>query len=171
MVTKKDAERIIGMFEDAEVGIFIDGGWGIDALLGYESRKHNDIDIFIEAVNKNNAVEILKGNGYHEIAMGYTTSCHSVWQDGNSRIIDLHIFSYDIDHNLIFEGEKYPKDVFAGSGRIGNREVICIAPSYQVQFHLGYDRDENDIKDVLLLCETFNLEIPPEIVNEIPKLD
>lgn len=166
MVTKKDAEKIIGMFEDAGVSIFIDGGWGVDALLGYESRKHNDIDIFIEAVNENNTFDILRGNGYHEIAMDYTTSCHSVWQDGKGRIIDLHIFSYDINRNLIFEGEKYPADVFSGSGKIGNREVICITPGYQVQFHLGYNQDENDIKDVLLLCKTFNLEIPQEIINK-----
>ena len=77
MVTKKDAERIIGMFEDAGVSIFIDGGWGVDALLGYESREHNDIDIFTEAVNKNNSYEILERNGFYEIAMDYTTSSHS----------------------------------------------------------------------------------------------
>lgn len=45
------------------------------------------------------------------------------------------------------------------------------APNYQVQFHLGYTRDENDIKDVLLLCQAFNLEIPPEISKEISILD
>ena len=25
---------------------FLDGGWGVDALLGYQSRAHNDIDSF-----------------------------------------------------------------------------------------------------------------------------
>ena len=55
MVTKNDAVGIISLFEDANIDVFIDGGWGVDALLGYESREHNDIDIFIEAVNKNNA--------------------------------------------------------------------------------------------------------------------
>ena len=171
MVTKKDAERIIGMFEDAGVSIFIDGGWGVDALLGYESREHNDIDIFTEAVNKNNAYEILERNGFYEIAMDYTTASHSVWQDIDNRIIDLHLFTYTPDHNLVFEGEKYPAEVFSGLGTIGDREVICIAPHYQVQFHLGYTHDENDIKDVLLLCQAFNLEIPSEILKGNSILD
>ena len=171
MVTKNDAVGIISLFEDANIDVFIDGGWGVDALLGYESREHNDIDIFIEAVNKNNAYEILKRNGFHEIAMDYSTSSHSVWHHIDNRIIDLHLFTYDSDHNLVFEGEKYPAEVFSGLGTIEGRKVICIAPNYQVQFHLGYTRDENDIKDVLLLCQAFNLETPPEISKEISILD
>ena len=28
--------------------VYLDGGWGVDALLKRESRIHNDIDLFVE---------------------------------------------------------------------------------------------------------------------------
>ena len=169
MVTTNDATEIIGLFEKEGIEIFLDGGWGVDALLGYESRNHNDIDIFIEAVNENKALEILDQNCYHEKRMDYTTASHSVWQNNCGCVIDLHLFSYDSEHNIVFEGELYPADVFSGSGTIGGCKVRCIPPAYQVQFHLGYERDENDIKDVLLLCNAFGLEIPQEILDDIQR--
>jgi hypothetical protein len=45
--------------------------------------------------------------------------------------------------------------------------VFCINPEAQVQFHLGYEYDENDVHDVLLLCRTFNLEIPEQYKTHI----
>ena len=168
MVNLEDAVEIISVFENAGIKVFIDGGWGIDALLGYQSRAHNDIDIFIESFNKDNVLKILDANEYKEIITDYTTSDHSVWKDKNGRVIDLHLFSYSPNDNYIFEGEEYPREVFSGTGKIGNIDVVCIPPEYQVQFHLGYERDVNDIKDVLKICETFNIEIPSEILKEIP---
>ena len=29
-------------------------------------------------------------------------------------------------------------------------------------FHLGYEHDENDVHDVILLCEAFQIAIPDE---------
>ena len=167
MVSERDALEVLSMFEDAAIKIFLDGGWGIDALVGYESRQHNDIDVFIEDCDKLKALNALMKAGYVEMIMDYTTLNHTVWHDKNDRIIDLHFFTYDCNRNLIFEGETYPSDVFSGKGHICHKDIACIAPDYQLQFHSGYELDENDIKDVVLLCETFNLGIPVEISNRI----
>lgn len=48
MVSITDAKQIIRLATDAEIKVFLDGGWGVDALIGYETRRHNDIDIFVE---------------------------------------------------------------------------------------------------------------------------
>ena len=40
---------------------------GVDALLGYQSRAHNDIDIFVEKNDYQNFIEIMKANGFYEI--------------------------------------------------------------------------------------------------------
>lgn len=163
MVKKSDAVEIISLFRSQGMQLYLDGGWGVDALVGFESRAHNDIDIFIEKQVSEHAIKLLKDNGYYETVMEYTTSDHSVWQDDNARIIDLHIFSRNDNDDIIFEGETFPKEVFSGKGRIGNLEVDCITPEWQVIFHSGYQLDENDAKDVLLLCDRFNLAVPDEI--------
>ncbi|MBQ8553431.1 MAG: aminoglycoside nucleotidyltransferase, partial [Alistipes sp.] len=79
----------------------------------------------------------------------------------NGRIIDLHSFEY-VEDGILYEGYTFPSDTFSGKGNIGNIEVSCINPEAQVQFHLGYEYDENDVHDVLLLCRTFNLDIPEQ---------
>ena len=48
MVNITDVKQILQFAIDAEIKVFLDGGWGVDALLGYQSRAHNDIDIFVE---------------------------------------------------------------------------------------------------------------------------
>ena len=45
MVTCFDVCEILEMLFEASVKVFLDGGWGIDALIGRETRIHNDIDL------------------------------------------------------------------------------------------------------------------------------
>lgn len=165
MLRESDAVEIILLFRSKGIQIYLDGGWGVDALVGFESRCHNDIDIFIEKQDKECSIKLLKDTGYSETVMEYTTLEHTVWRDGNARIIDLHIFSRNSEGDFVFESETFPKEVFTGKGRIGHLEVDCITPEWQVRFHSGYKLDDNDIKDVLLLCDKFNLALPYEIAQ------
>jgi lincosamide nucleotidyltransferase A/C/D/E len=44
-------DNVIDLLKKAEqinVDVWLDGGWGVDALLGQQTRPHNDIDIFIQ---------------------------------------------------------------------------------------------------------------------------
>ena len=162
MVNKADAIEIILYAEENEIDIWLDGGWGVDALLGEETRSHNDIDLFVEEKNGKTFIEILKEKGFTEVIEAYTTTDHTVWKDDKDRIIDLHVFEFNEQGDLVFEGESYPSNVFSGIGKIGNKVVKCIDAENQVLFHLGYEHDENDMHDVKLLCERFNIPVPSE---------
>jgi lincosamide nucleotidyltransferase A/C/D/E len=162
MVNKADAIEIITYAEENGINIWLDGGWGVDALLGEETRTHNDIDLFVEESNHVSFIKILKAKGFFEIPEAYTTEFHTVWKDAKNRIIDLHIFNFNEQGYIVFEGEAYPPDVFSGIGKIGDKEVKCIDAANQVLFHLGYEHDKNDVHDVKLLCERFNIPIPEQ---------
>lgn len=162
MVSEKDAVEIISCLEARGIEVLIDGGWGVDALLGVTTRFHNDIDIFIEYIDRIKTFEIFVGMGFDEIEMDYTTPNHVVLQDAIGRIIDLHLFSYLANGQLSFEGETYPSDIFNFRGKIGGKIVKCVTPKYQVMFHCGYEHDHNDEWDVRLICKKFNLPIPKE---------
>ena len=162
MVNKTDAIEIITWAEENEISLWIDGGWGVDALLKEETRAHNDIDLFVEESNGKKFISILKKKGFIEIVESYTTESHTVWKDTKGRIIDLHIFKFNEQGYIVFEGEEYPPNVFSGIGEIGNKEVKCIDAENQVLFHLGYEHNENDVHDVKLLCERFGIPIPRE---------
>ena len=162
MVNKTDAIEIIAYAEENGISIWIDGGWGVDALLEEKTRAHNDIDLFVEESNSKKFVEILKEESFVEVKEAYTTTSHTVWKDTKGRIIDLHIFEFNEQEYVVFEGETYPSDVFSGIGKIGDKVVKCIDAENQVLFHLGYKHDENDVHDVKRLCERFNIPVPNE---------
>ena len=50
MVNKADAVEIISYADNNGIDIWLDGGWGVDALLETETRAHNDIDLFVEKI-------------------------------------------------------------------------------------------------------------------------
>lgn len=162
MVNEKDAIEIILYAEENGIAIWVDGGWGVDALLEEETRVHNDIDLFVEKSNSQKFIDILNEKGFAEIKEAYTTTFHTVWEDAKGRIIDLHIFEFNEQGYIVFEGEAYAPEVFSGIGKIGDKMVKCIDAENQVLFHLGYEHDENDVHDVKLLCERFNIHVPSE---------
>ncbi len=165
MMTEQDAASLLKMFEDIGVDVWLDGGWGVDALLGYQTRSHNDLDIFIEKKNSKIFLKMLSDEGYSERKMEYTTANHTVWCDHHDRIIDLHLFEFRDAETLSFDNEVYPSYILNGRGIIGGIKVNCLTAQAQLLYHQGYDHDENDVHDVLLLCKKFDLPIPGEYEN------
>lgn len=160
MVTEKDALEILLHAERIGVDVRLDGGWGVDALLGRQTRDHDDIDLFVERSDGARYIASLRLAGFAEQPRPYTTDAHTVWTDDRGRTIDLHLFEPGADGELLFEGGVYPPEAFGAQGRIAGKAVRCIPPAEQVAFHLGYAHDRNDAHDVRLLCENFGLEIP-----------
>lgn len=162
MVSAEDAIEIIGMAESADIEVRLDGGWGVDALLGRQTRPHNDIDLFIERRHAERFAGILLQAGFRTVRTDFTTPAHTVWRDDRSRIVDLHLFEFAEDGSYLFEGMNYPAGTFGATGRIAGKEVRCIPAEEQVLFHLGYEHDAEDLHDVLSLCDRFGIPIPEQ---------
>lgn len=162
MIGERDAIQLIDLAKSHGIEVRIDGGWGVDALLGRQTRPHNDIDLFLEKRHGAAFTGLLRRAGFAEIREPYTTADHTVWRDSCGRIVDLHLFEFGADGTYRFEGVSYPADTFGEEGRIAGRKVRCIPPAEQVAFHLGYEPDQNDRQDVRLLCERFGLPVPEE---------
>ena len=67
MVTCFDVCEILEMLSEASVKVFLDGGWGVDALIGRETRTHNDIDLFVEKKDYCITISVITGKGYREV--------------------------------------------------------------------------------------------------------
>lgn len=161
-MSENDAVEILNDAERHGISVFLDGGWGVDALLERQTRDHNDIDLFIEKDQGEKFIALLKQKGFHEIRKDYTTPAHTVWQDAEERVVDLHLYEPGENGTFWFEGNSYPAETFSAVGRIAGREVRCIPPREQQLFHCGYEWDENDAHDVHLLCACFGLSLPDE---------
>jgi lincosamide nucleotidyltransferase A/C/D/E len=81
MVRTEDACEIIKYALQNEIKVYLDGGWGVDALLKRESRIHNDIDLFVELKHYHDYIYVIKQHGFEEVNTDYTTDGHTVWKD------------------------------------------------------------------------------------------
>jgi Aminoglycoside-2''-adenylyltransferase len=43
-----DVLAVLDLAEESGVRLWVDGGWGADALLGEQTRKHGDLDVPVE---------------------------------------------------------------------------------------------------------------------------
>lgn len=148
------------------IELWIDGGWGVDALLGQLTRTHKDLDIAIEQKHVAALREFLSERGYREIRHEEARPWNFVLGDREGREIDVHVIVLDEKGNGIYspreKGEMYPAASLTGTGRIEGHPVRCISAEWAVRFHSGYKLMEKDFRDVSALCDRFGIELPAE---------
>ena len=118
--------------ENFGVEIWIDGGWGVDALLGEQTRPHKDLDIAIQQKHVVALREFLHAQSYREIKLEDARPWNFVLGDENGREIDVHVVVLDDRGNGIYgpseKGEMYPAASLTGTGKIQGKKVRCISP-------------------------------------------
>ena len=168
MISEDSVVDLLKQAESIGVVVWIAGGWGVDALIGYQTRLHNDADFFIHKKDKNAFTELLISNGYKE-NMDYDMEDNPIWCNTVNGIVDLHLFEIAASGTWRIQNQKFPSNIFNGKGTIGGITVRCMNAEAQVECRHGYELREKDILDVLLLCKTFGLPIPEPFMEQCPK--
>jgi len=158
-MTSKDVTDLYSKLDNLGIKIWIDGGWGVDALLGKQSRTHKDLDIAINQKDVPGLLKFLEEEGFREIRKD--NEHNVVLADETGREIDYHAFITD-DTGHIVGGIAYPDESLTGTGNIEGQGVRCISPEYMIKFHSGYKLKDKDFQDVSAICEKFGIEISKE---------
>ena len=153
--------ELMQLFDQNGIEVFVDGGWGVDALLGEQTRSHADLDIALKHKDVPNLRGLLEARGYRDVLRDDTRDCNFVMGDDQGHEVDFHSYTFDAHGKLVF-GIEYPLDSLIGTGSIQGYPVKCISPEWMVKFHSGYELDENDYRDVSALCERFGMALPAE---------
>ncbi len=161
-MTMNDVTKFYNALKNIDVKVWIDGGWGVDALIGSQTRPHEDLDIAIELKNVEKTLKLLRAEGYQEIRR--ESKWNFVFGDDVGHEIDFHVFIFN-DHGCVVDGLMYPDESLTGIGTIGDCTVQCISADHLVQFHTGYPLRESDYHDVSILCEKFGLVYPEEYAH------
>lgn len=156
-----EALRVIDLSEIAGIPIVVDGGWAVDAHLGWQTRPHSDLDIAINQQYLPRFLGILSRLGYGHVPRDDQWEHNFVLQDGSGHQVDIHSYIRN-DQGQIVGGVEYPGDSLTGQGKIGHAKVRCIKADWLVDFHLGYPFDEGDYNDVKYLCNLHRLPLPAE---------
>ncbi|HQU86574.1 MAG TPA: nucleotidyltransferase family protein [Pyrinomonadaceae bacterium] len=160
--------ELLKILAENDIDVVVDGGWGVDALLGKQTRFHEDLDIAIQHKDVPKLRKILTEKGFFEIPRDDTRDCNFVLGDGEGNAVDVHSYTFDENGNNIF-GIEYLPEHFTGQGNIDGYPVKCISPEWMVKFHTGYELDENDFLDVSALCRKFDISLPTEYEKFIEK--
>ena len=153
--------QLLQLFGQQGIEVVADGGWGVDALLGEQTRFHADLDIALEHKDVPKLRALLEARGYKDVPRDDTRDCNFVMGDEQGHEVDFHSYTFDARGTLVF-GVEYPFDSLTGTGTIQGYSVKCISAEWMVKFHAGYELDENDYHDVSALCERFGMALPTE---------
>jgi FMN phosphatase YigB (HAD superfamily) len=165
-MTGHDVLGILHLLKDGRIEVWIDGGWGVDALLGRQTRQHDDIDLVLRQGDIDRLTQVLGAAGFRRVEQG-ARPFNFVMADGRGREVDLHGVVFDASGNGLYgpqpedgSGRVYPTDAFKGTGLINGESVRCLTAEYQMANHAAYDPGEADLHDVYVLHETFGIALP-----------
>ena len=159
--------ELLELFESAGIPVWLDGGWGVDALLRTQTRPHKDVDIVLPVKDVPRLRELLAARGFSVLAGKPPDSF--VLADGAGLEVDVHAVTFDREGDGVYRmqnGEDwvYTASDLGGEGLVGGRRVRCLTPEAQVVCHAyGYVPKEKDYRDMELLAERFRLELPPQL--------
>jgi lincosamide nucleotidyltransferase A/C/D/E len=155
------AAKLLRLLEQHHLEVYVDGGWAVDALLGEQTRDHDDLDIALPHSQVTALRALLAIHGFREQSRKDTWECNFVLADEGGSRLDVHSYTVDADGNNVF-GVPYRSEHLTGRGSVGGYPVRCICPEWLVTFHTGYEPDDNDRHDVRLLCERFGIALPEQ---------
>ena len=132
---------------------WVEGGWGVDALVGHQTRPHRDVDLDIDGTFEDQVLGALQKLGY---------TIESDWRPNRVELrapgrgwVDVHPLVLDEQGNarqaaLAGGWHEFGRSCFA-VGRLGPVTVPCYSIEAQRRFHSGYQLREVDRHDLAVL--------------------
>lgn len=166
-ITAEDVLEIVTVLQSAGVRLWLDGGWGVDALLGEQTRPHADLDIAVATPDLGAMLDSLNARGFTVVRVD--SQFNAVLVDHRGRQVDYHLvdlgatcLAADGTQTYGPRGLPYDVDALEGIGHIAGQTVPCCTAAFQAKSHAqGYEPDDDDYRDVLALHRRFGTPLFP----------
>lgn len=156
-----DVLTLVSAMDELGVVCWLDGGWGVDCLLGEQTREHGDLDLVVGRSDVDRVTRHLKANSFEVLRDWLPTSI--AFRDPSGREVDLHPVELTADgggDQVLQDGSTWHYSAPV-EGFVAGRSVRCASPRDQLLMHLGYDPRPVDFADVRRIAERFELPAPP----------
>ena len=156
-----DVLTLLSALDELGVHYWLDGGWGVDCLLGEQTRQHSDLDLVVYRNDLRLVTVHLNAHGFHVIRDWLPTSI--AFRDQSDREVDLH----PVDPTADGGGDQVLPDDHETwhyappvEGSIHGRSIPCAPAQDQVLMHTGYALRAVDCEDVRRLAQRFDVLLP-----------
>ena len=115
-MTAADVVEILGWLRAASADVWLDGGWGVDALVGEQTREHQDLDLIVRDVHEPRMREVLATHGFMQVG---GVPQFFVLADERGREVEVHPVRFDDRGNgHLLDGEPFghSAEAFAATG-------------------------------------------------------
>jgi lincosamide nucleotidyltransferase A/C/D/E len=163
-----EAHRVLDLVDclaSSGVTAWLDGGWGVDALLESQTRRHDDLDLIVRLEDVGTLEEALAKVGYSRVHGAPPSSFEMTDAEGHQ--VDVHPVHFNATGEAIYRMHGggnwvYPPGSLSATGKILDREVLCQTPEMLMAAHsTGYALDAAHRNDVAALAKRFGLSLPP----------
>ena len=150
-----EVSEILGDLRRAGCRVWVAGGWGVDALVGHQTRLHRDLDLAVDARDEATAVAVLEGRGY-QVETDWRPVRVELTNPGVGWV-DVHpvAFNDNTGHGrqagLDRDQFDYPPDALT-TGSLDGVKVQCLSAQQQIAFHRGYAPRPVDLHDLQILA-------------------
>ena len=160
--------KLCAKFERAGLAYWVDGGWGVDALIGEQTRPHSDLDLAVLLEDIPEFERLLKLDGYTRIIRDRDPEWNWFLVNSDGGAVDLHGFVLDEVGNGVLgdasDGAMYPCGALEGVGTLGGHGVRCVSAPFVLLFRNSFAPRDVDHHDVAALCSRFDLPRPTRFV-------
>ena len=168
-------DEVASLYLDMEargIALWLMGGWGVDALLGRQTRAHHDVDVLVEVAMLERFRDRL-----HELGFAFrfvwereTWWVRDVsWAEAEERptaFVYAHPDGREIDVHVVRRERHggvtalwncpyaFTADGLEGRGVVAGQVVRCLTREMQRVAHTGYQLPPQHVADLRLLGET-----------------
>lgn len=155
-----DVLDVLRALDRQDLCYWVDGGWGVECLLGEQTRNHADLDLVVPRPQGPETHARLMSRGYDVIRDWLPTTI--AFRDHAGREVDLHPVDMTEDgggDQVLQDGSTWhyapPME-----GTIDGTRVRCAPAEQQIYMHLGYEPRPVDVTDVSRIAQRFSLPCP-----------
>jgi len=165
MMSAGDVVELLDLLLAADVQLWLDGGWGVDALVGEQTRAHKDLDLIVRDEHVPLMRAVLADHGFEHVR---GPAWNFVLRDSAGREVDVHPARVDergVGHLTTEAGEVflYSAEALAAVGTINGHNVKCLSADAQMINHSDgdYEPGVTDFHDVRVLTERLGTAARP----------
>jgi hypothetical protein len=153
--------RVTARLDAAAAQYWLGGGWGLDSLLGFQSRIHHDIDLVLKDYDEAlpTVTTALQDLGYAMISADRSAAWlprRTTFMNVKARVIEVLGVDWEmVDAAWTLLGSERPASVtrqarqhFFTTGSLADRPVPSLTREAQTLFHLGYRQKPRDRRNI-----------------------